>query len=180
VIDSSGFRHNVGIILANQRGQVFWAKRVGRDAWQFPQGGMNDEESPEETLFRELKEEIGLDQSEVSILARTRYWLRYRLPKRLVRDTKPVCIGQKQLWYLLRLEGPDSAIHLETTQKPEFDGWQWVSYWYPLRQVVLFKREVYRRALRELVPYLFEDSARLSGARPLNHLLEGMEGAREL
>lgn len=173
MIDSSGFRHNVGIILANRLGQVFWAKRVGRDAWQFPQGGMHAQESPDETLFRELKEEIGLNPSEVSILARTRYWLRYRLPQKLIRNTKPVCIGQKQLWYLLQLEAPDSAIHLDATQKPEFDGWQWVSYWYPLRQVVLFKREVYRRALRELAPYLFKETARQQGVQPLNHLLKG-------
>lgn len=173
MIDSSGFRHNIGIILVNDLGQVFWAKRRARDAWQFPQGGMMDDESPEDTLFRELAEEVGLQEKDVSILARTHHWLRYRIPKRFIRDSKPTCIGQKQLWYLLQLTSEDSAIHLDATQKPEFDDWQWVSYWFPLRQVVLFKREVYRRALKELVPYLFGPSVRSWGERPLNHLLDG-------
>lgn len=155
MIDASGFRPNIGVILVNHTGQVFWAKRLGKDAWQFPQGGMDTDETPEQTLFRELKEEIGLREEEVTILARTRHWLRYRIPNRLVRNTKPLCIGQKQLWFLLRLEVPDAQINLNVTQKPEFDGWEWVSYWYPLRKVVLFKREVYRRALRELAPYFF-------------------------
>jgi len=155
VIDANGFRHNVGIILANRAGHVFWAKRLGRDAWQFPQGGMNPDESPEQTLFRELQEEIGLQEKDVTVLGRTRRWLKYRIPPRMVRKATPLCIGQKQLWYLLRLETDDSAIQLDATEKPEFDHWEWVSYWFPLRQIVLFKREVYRQALKELAPYLF-------------------------
>jgi len=170
LIDSNGFRHNIGIILANQLGQVLWAKRVYRDAWQFPQGGMHDQETPEETLFRELREEIGLYKTDVRILGRTRHWLRYRLPRHLIRDTQPLCIGQKQLWYLLQLEGDDSAIHFTASEKPEFDDWRWVSYWYPIRHIVLFKREVYRRALRELAPCLFKNFMP-SGGKPLNPLL---------
>ena len=171
MIDSNGFRLNVGIILANHADRLLWAKRVGRDAWQFPQGGMHPEETPEQTLFRELREEIGLSEKDVTILGRTRRWLRYRLPTRMIRKTEPVCIGQKQIWFLLRLESEDSLIHFNMTQKPEFDSWQWVSYWYPLRHVVLFKREVYRRALKELAPYLFKNSVGGWGV-PLNSLLE--------
>jgi len=172
VIDASGFRPNIGIILANHTGHVFWAKRVGRDAWQFPQGGMNPDETPEQTLFRELEEEIGLREQDVTILARTNRWLRYRLPIRLIRKTEPVCVGQKQLWFLLRLEGDDSLIQFDKTLKPEFDDWQWVSYWFPLRQVVLFKREVYRRALKELAPGLFwKHAEQVVGDRPLDYLL---------
>lgn len=170
MIDASGFRHNIGIILANHEGRVFWAKRVGRDAWQFPQGGMNPNEIPEQTLFRELEEEVGLHEHDVTILGRTERWLRYRLPTRMIRKTEPVCVGQKQLWFLLRLEGEDSLICFDKTHKPEFDDWQWVSYWYPLRQVVLFKREVYRRALKELAPALFWKHSEQTG-RPLDYLL---------
>lgn len=172
MIDPQGFRSNIGIILANHAGQIFWAKRLGRDAWQFPQGGMHPDETPEDTLFRELKEEIGLHETDVTVLGRTRNWLRYRIPRRLIRDTHPVCIGQKQLWYLLRLEQEESRINFNVTEKPEFDEWKWVSYFYPLRQVVIFKREVYRRALRELVPYLFKQAPHGWWERPLNHLLE--------
>lgn len=172
MIDANGFRLNVGIILANHAGQIFWAKRVGRDAWQFPQGGMHVDETPEQTLFRELEEEIGLNEADVTVLGRTRHWLRYRIPPRLIRKSEPVCIGQKQLWYLLRLEVEDKCIHFDRTSKPEFDNWQWVNYWYPLRQVVLFKREVYRRALKELAPYLFKNSVKGWGMQPLDNFLD--------
>lgn len=152
MIDSDGFRPNVGIILANDQGQLLWARRVGgKDAWQFPQGGINEGESPEQALFRELEEEVGLRSDAVEILAITRGWLRYRLPRRFLRKgQQPLCIGQKQKWYLLRMLAGDDAVCLNHTVKPEFDYWQWVSYWYPLDQVVAFKREVYRRALKEL------------------------------
>ena len=153
MIDKDGFRPNVGIVLANDRGQVLWARRVGgRDAWQFPQGGINRGETPEQALYRELEEEVGLTPDAVEVLAVTRGWLRYRLPKRFVRKgQKPLCIGQKQKWFLLRMLAEDKAVRLDLNDKPEFDHWQWVSYWYPLDQVVSFKREVYRRALKELV-----------------------------
>ncbi len=155
MIDSDGFRPNVGIILANSMGQVLWARRIGQNAWQFPQGGINESESPEEAMYRELKEEIGLSPEDVEVIAVTRGWLRYRLPKRMIRHhSHPVCVGQKQKWYLLRMLSDDSAVEIDSTDSPEFDGWRWVSYWYPLGQVVAFKRDVYRKAMRELSPKL--------------------------
>ncbi|ROR98849.1 putative (di)nucleoside polyphosphate hydrolase [Sinobacterium caligoides] len=153
MIDADGFRPNVGIVLANSRGQVLWAKRVGQTAWQFPQGGISDSETPEQAMYRELREEIGLEASDVQILACTRGWLRYRLPQRLIRqDSEPLCIGQKQKWFLLRMLSSDEAVNVNIQERPEFDGWRWVSYWYPLGQVVSFKREVYRKAMKELAP----------------------------
>lgn len=150
VIDKDGFRHGVGIILVNTKRQVFLAKRIGKEAWQFPQGGLKETESPEEAMFRELTEEIGLSPNDVKILAITRRWLRYRLPKRLVRShSKPLCIGQKQKWFLLQLITSDKQINLAGTDDPEFDSWAWVSYWYPLTQVVAFKRRVYNLAMKE-------------------------------
>lgn len=110
MIDSDGFRPNVGIILANDVGQVLWARRINQDAWQFPQGGINPRETPEEALFRELNEEVGLEEQDVKILACTRGWLRYRLPQRLVRtNSQPLCIGQKQKWFLLRLQSDEQG-----------------------------------------------------------------------
>ena len=152
MIDKDGFRPNVGIVLANDHGQVLWARRVGgRDAWQFPQGGINRGESAEDALYRELEEEVGLSQDAVEVLGVTRGWLRYKLPRRFIRKgQKPVCIGQKQKWFLLRMLEDDAAVRLDLNAKPEFDHWQWVSYWYPLNQVIAFKREVYRRAMKEL------------------------------
>lgn len=151
MIDKDGFRPNVGIMIANAKGDLLWAKRVGQSSWQFPQGGINDGESTEEAMYRELYEEIGLRPQAVEIVANTRGWLRYRLPERMVRkDSKPTCIGQKQKWFLLNLIEDENNINVLNNEKPEFDYWRWVSYWYPLGQVVSFKRDVYRRALKEL------------------------------
>ncbi len=155
MIDADGFRPNVGIILTNDQGQSLWARRVGgQDAWQFPQGGIHNGETPEQALFRELHEEVGLYPEDVEILACTRGWLRYRLPSRLMRhNSQPLCVGQKQKWYLLRMKTEDARVSLENGGRAEFDDWRWVSYWYPLGKVVAFKRDVYRRALKELAPY---------------------------
>ena len=153
MIDEQGYRPNVGIILCNDKGQVLWARRIGQDAWQFPQGGIKKGESPEKALYRELTEEVGLKKEDVQILGSTRGWLRYRLPRRMIRhDSHPVCVGQKQKWYLLKLVSDDSSINVRAGDKPEFDGWSWVSYWFPLGKVVSFKRDVYRRAMTELAP----------------------------
>lgn len=153
MIDAEGFRANVGIVIVNDRGQVFWARRFGQHSWQYPQGGVDEGETPEQTMFRELREEVGLLPEHVEVLASTKHWLRYKLPKRLIRhDSAPVCIGQKQKWFLLRLNGAESAVDFNHTGHPEFDDWRWVSYWYPVRQVVSFKREVYRKVMKEFAP----------------------------
>ncbi len=153
MIDAEGFRPNVGIIIANDEGQVLWARRNGHEAWQFPQGGIDAGESPEQAMYRELWEEVGLEKQDVRILAQTRGWLRYRLPRRYIRhDSAPVCIGQKQKWFLLKLASRPDRIRLDSCRPAEFDDWRWVSYWFPLNQVVSFKREVYRKALLELAP----------------------------
>ncbi len=154
MVDEDGFRPNVGIILADEEGKLLWARRVGnQDAWQFPQGGIKDNEDPELALYREMNEEIGLQPKDVRVLGVTRGWLRYRLPKRLIRDQEPRCVGQKQKWFLLNLIGSKSEIQFDQGATPEFNGLSWVSYWYPLGQVVSFKRDVYRRALKELAPH---------------------------
>ncbi|MEQ9450355.1 MAG: RNA pyrophosphohydrolase [Pseudomonadales bacterium] len=156
MVDADGFRPNVGIVICNRQSQVLWARRIGgHDAWQFPQGGINENEQPEEALFRELEEEVGLTAQHVQVIGQTRSWLRYRLPKKLRRhNSTPGFVGQKQKWFLLELTCAEGAIDMNGSPKPEFDGWRWVSYWFPLNQVIDFKREVYRRALKELAPHL--------------------------
>lgn len=154
MIDKNGYRANVGIIISNHAGQVLWARRVGgADAWQFPQGGIDEGETPEQAMYRELYEEVGLSPQQVRIVASTAGWLNYDLPKQFVREHQsPICIGQKQKWYLLELLDDDNAISLTNNVSVEFDHWEWVSYWYPLDRVIDFKRSVYRRALKELAP----------------------------
>ncbi len=152
VIDGDGYRPNVGIIIANDEGRVLWARRAGQQAWQFPQGGIKAHESVEDALFRELKEETGLDPADVKIIGSTRGWLRYKLPRRLLRQNTSSFVGQKQRWYLLKMLAGDDAVSFDHIETPEFDHWKWVSYWYPLGQVVSFKQEVYRKAMKELAP----------------------------
>ena len=151
MVDPDGYRPNVGIVLMHGDGRLFWARRVNRDGWQFPQGGMNTDETPREAMFRELREETGLLPEHGEVLGSTPGWLRYRLPRRCIRrGNRPVCIGQKQVWFLLRLTGEEHHVQLELTDKPEFDSCRWVDFWYPAEHVVSFKREVYVRALHHL------------------------------
>lgn len=156
MIDEQGFRANVGIILCNHENRLLWARRIGQDAWQFPQGGIDKHETIEQALYRELDEEIGLQPDQVEILSQSSDWLRYHLPKQLVRhDSKPLCIGQKQRWFLLRLTAEDDDVCLDTHGQPEFDHWRWVDYWHPLTEVIYFKREVYKMAMKEFESILF-------------------------
>ena len=160
LIDSDGFRANVGIVLMRDGGEVFLGRRAGGRGWQFPQGGMREGESLEQALYRELHEEIGLTSADVKLLGRTERWLRYRLPSRYVRrNHHPVCIGQKQRWVLLRLERENATFAFDSTTEPEFDEWRWTSYWEPVREVIYFKRAVYVKALEELAPFAFPRGA---------------------
>jgi putative (di)nucleoside polyphosphate hydrolase len=157
MLDKEGYRPNVGIILANRRNEVFWGKRIQQHAWQFPQGGIQRGETPQEAMFRELEEEIGLDPAHVRVLGRTREWLRYDVPEKWARRGKEGnggYRGQKQIWFLLRLVGRDCDVRLRASGHPEFDAWRWHDYWVPLEAVIDFKREVYRQALQELHRFL--------------------------
>lgn len=157
-IDAQGFRANVGIVLIRDDRQVFVGGRPGGRGWQFPQGGIAQGEQPEEALFRELKEEVGLEASDVEVIASTQGWLRYRLPRNYQRrDAKISCIGQKQRWFMLRFKGDDDRFQFDTTQQPEFDRWRWADYWSPVREVIFFKRAVYVRALEELGQHAFKE-----------------------
>ncbi|KTD62267.1 RNA pyrophosphohydrolase [Legionella spiritensis] len=150
VIDRAGYRLNVGIILVNQSGRVFWGRRNGHDAWQFPQGGLAPGETALEAMFRELREEVGLDKEDVEVLGSTRRWLKYRLPKQYLRHgSDPLVIGQKQKWFLLRLVASEQKIRLDLSDSPEFDSWRWIDYQGPEDQVIFFKRQVYTQALKE-------------------------------
>ncbi|WP_373819513.1 RNA pyrophosphohydrolase [Glaesserella sp.] len=163
MIDFDGYRPNVGIVICNKQGQVLWAKRFGQNSWQFPQGGINEGENIETAMYRELYEEVGLSKKDVRLLWASKYWLRYKLPKRLVRteSSQPVCIGQKQRWFLLQLVSDESFINLKASKTPEFDGWRWVSFWYPVRQVVSFKRDVYRKVMKEFAQVLMSETKKV-------------------
>jgi putative (di)nucleoside polyphosphate hydrolase len=156
--DANGFRSNVGIIVTRDDGALLLGGRIGQSGWQFPQGGIQVDESPLEAMYRELDEEIGLQPEDVEILGQTREWLEYRLPKKYVRrDRTPVCIGQKQRWFMLRLVSSEQQLALNHSELPEFDRWRWVDYWRPVKEVIYFKRNVYISALEELAPLIFPE-----------------------
>ncbi|PCI36393.1 MAG: RNA pyrophosphohydrolase [Thiotrichales bacterium] len=156
MIDEKGFRLNVAIILCNKENKILLARRLKGNSWQFPQGGVSTGETPTKTMYRELKEEIGLEEADVEIIKISEKWIHYTLPKHLQR--KPVdrvqCIGQKQKWFLLRLVGPESHINFHSTNHPEFNAWRWANYWDPIDEVIYFKRNVYRKVLEYFAKYL--------------------------
>lgn len=139
------------MIVADRDGRLLWCRRRGQDGWQFPQGGLEPGETPEQALWRELYEETGLERRQLRLLDRTRDWLRYEIPPAFSRPGREGLVGQKQIWFLLELlEGaPDFG---RAGGQQEFDAYRWVDYDTPLAEVVPFKREVYRRALEALRP----------------------------
>jgi putative (di)nucleoside polyphosphate hydrolase len=151
-IDEEGYRANVGIVLMRDDGRVFLGGRPGGRGWQFPQGGIRRDEPFDAALYRELEEEIGLAAGDVEYLGETQDWLRYRLPRQYVRRSGlPRCIGQKQRWALLRFRSSEDRLRFDATDEPpEFDRFRWAEFWDPVREVIFFKRDVYRRALHEL------------------------------
>ena len=160
VIDTEGFRANVGIVLMRDDGSVFLGRRARGGGWQFPQGGMQTGEAPEQSLFRELHEEIGLTAADVELVGATHDWVRYRLPARYVRrEQLPLCIGQKQRWFLLRLRDQNAKFAFTSTDEPEFDQWRWSNWWEPVREVIFFKRPVYAQMLKELAALAFPQGA---------------------
>ncbi len=155
MIDIDGYRKNVGIILCNSQNKLLICKRFGEKSWQFPQGGLEENENAESAMFRELFEEIGLKKNDISILGITKSWLKYDLPKKYQRRTNnKLCVGQKQKWFLLRLNTDDSNINFLNSSRPEFDSWRWVTEEQPMKIVIDFKKEVYKKAMEELLPII--------------------------
>lgn len=141
-----GYRPNVAAIIAHPgRREVLWCRRVDLDFWQFPQGGLDKGESERAAVLREVEEETGIAPHLLRPVASTSGWLHYEVMRGRYQ-------GQAQRWFLLEFLGQDSDIRPAQVAHPEFDDWVWASYWFPLRDIIEFKREVYRAALLELWP----------------------------
>ena len=139
------YRSGVGIMLLNAENKVFIAKRIDvrSEAWQMPQGGIDDGETALEAALRELKEEIGTNHAEM--MQEMPNWLYYDLPEDLQKklwDGK--FKGQKQKWFLFRFLGQDSDIQLET-EHPEFLDWKWTEVDSLLDLVIPFKKNLYQQ-----------------------------------
>ncbi len=148
------YRPCVGIVLCNQDGLIFVAQRLdagegAAQAWQMPQGGIEDGETPRVAALRELAEETSVTQSDVVIIGQTRDWLCYDLPADLVPKLwNGRYRGQKQMWYLMQFTGADSAINIQT-DCPEFSNWQWMAAADVLTRIVPFKRAVYDQVFED-------------------------------
>lgn len=148
------YRDAVGIMLLNADGLVFVAKRIDMisEAWQMPQGGMDDGETPEQTAWREMQEELGTDKGK--IIAQSKHWYTYDLPTELVpKIWGGKFRGQRQKWFLMRFLGQDSDINIQT-KEPEFSQWKWVEAEQLCSLIVPFKRELYARVIEEFRPLL--------------------------
>ncbi|HEU0071677.1 MAG TPA: RNA pyrophosphohydrolase [Alphaproteobacteria bacterium] len=158
------YRPCVGMMLLNARGEAFVARRIDMpsEAWQMPQGGIDEGEAPEVAVFREMREEIGTDKAE--ILGESATWHDYDLPTELLgKIWGGRYRGQRQKWFVLRFTGRDRDINI-LTEEPEFLAWKWA----PVSQlpdlIVPFKRELYQKIVGEFAPYA-ERLAAETGAR---------------
>ena len=150
-MNDSGYRLNVGLIVANKQGKVLLCKRKGVNSWQFPQGGIDHAENSLKAAKRELLEEVGIRSKSIKLIESLDDWLKYDIPKKKLRKKiiNRNFKGQKQKWFLFKLK-EDVEITFENDPDNEFDDFKWVSYWYPLNVIISFKEKVYREALNKL------------------------------
>ena len=147
------YRLNAAIIIVNKQGKLLWCRRKNEKGWQFPQGGIDKGETPEEAIIRETYEEVGLESGDIKIIDSLEEWLYYDIPKSKIGKFIPSNYkGQKQKWFLAELLAPDLKIDLQRFNHIEFDKWEWVNYWFPIYGGVEFKKELYRKALSLFLP----------------------------
>ena len=156
-MEATLYRPNAGIIIFNKQGKLLWCKRRTGDGWQFPQGGIDEGELPEEAIFRETYEEVGLDESKIRILKENERWVNYDVPRdKIPRDfsfKNRKFKGQTQKWFLAEFLGEDHDIDLNLHDQIEFTQWTWSTYWHPIKAGVEFKRNAYRQVLNDFLPF---------------------------
>ena len=156
--EESNYRLNVGLIIVNNYGKVLICKRKNSNQWQFPQGGIDEGESPIEAAKREIFEEVGIKSSQIRVLGKIKDWVKYEIPKKLAKKNfkKKGIVGQKQKWFIFKIKSKASISFINDPDN-EFDDFAWVSYWHPIALIVSFKKDVYRSVLAELLPIYFNE-----------------------
>lgn len=159
------YRANVGLLLFNRGGQVFFGKRSGErrgQCWQFPQGGIDAGEHPEAAAWRELFEETGVDQNSARLIDQSRDWLVYDFPEDVLRAKRAKGrnnLGQKQLWYAFRFTGSDADIKLDCHGEVEFDEFRWEALERTPELVIPWKRGVYQEVARRFAHLAVSETA---------------------
>ena len=149
--NNEGYRPNVAMVVINSMNKVLICRRKNTRTWQFPQGGIDNGEDIKKAMYRELAEEVGLSKADVSLVGESEGTITYDIPKTIRSKVLGGKFkGQEQKWFLLKLKKDNSEIKLDNEAFPEFDKYEWVSFWQPLNRIVDFKREAYREALSEL------------------------------
>ena len=149
--NKEGYRPNVAMVVINSMNKVLICRRKNTRTWQFPQGGIDNGEDIKKAMYRELSEEIGLSKDDVILVGESEGTITYDIPKTIRSKVLGGKFkGQEQKWFLLKLKKDNSEIKLDNETFPEFDKYEWVSFWQPLNRIVDFKREAYREALSEL------------------------------
>ena len=148
---NEGYRPNVAMVVLNSKNKVLICRRTNTKTWQFPQGGVDNNENLEKAMYRELLEEVGLRKDDVQYIGESDDTIIYDIPKTIRSKVLGGKFkGQEQKWFLLRIKNDDHEIRLDYEAFPEFDTFEWVSFWQPIDRIVDFKKEAYRKALSEL------------------------------
>ena len=149
--NNEGYRPNVAMVVINSMNKVLICRRKNTRTWQFPQGGIDNGEDIKKAMYRELSEEVGLGKDDVNLVGESEGTITYDIPKTIRSKVLGGKFkGQEQKWFLLKLKKDNNEIKLDNEAFPEFDEYEWVSFWQPLNRIVDFKREAYREALSEL------------------------------
>ena len=149
--NNEGYRPNVAMVVINSANKVLICRRKNTRTWQFPQGGIDNGEDIKKAMYRELSEEVGLSKDDVSLVGESEGTITYDIPKTIRSKVLGGKFkGQEQKWFLLKPNKDNCEIKLDNEAFPEFDKYEWVSFWQPLNRIVDFKREAYRKALSEL------------------------------
>ena len=151
-MNDKSYRKNVGLIVLDQNNLLLICRRKGKKTWQFPQGGIDADESPIKAAYRELYEEVGIKKNQVKIIQKSKHWYRYDLPEKYKPWPKSLknFKGQTQKWYMLKANA-ELEINLLNEVPQEFVEYKWSSYWHALASVVPFKQDVYRSVLSEFL-----------------------------
>lgn len=147
------YRKNVGAVILNSKKQIFVGKRFGTsfagNFLQMPQGGIKDDETEEEALMREIKEEVGILPNIFNIVKKTEGYYYYEIPQKMRKSVwNNIYIGQKQRWFLLSFNGKDEDINVNT-DFPEFEGWKWLEPKEVIEHVISFKKDIYKKIFLE-------------------------------